>query len=120
MWLASFHLHGCAHGVEEVDDDEGEDGEPLLPRETAHGYVLSPDGLKFEQVVLSLYANQALVFADPDLKSEIGYCTQIKPSGLFLKPSCFLFILVHFLHSYFIASHCACKMNHSSVNQVTT
>ena len=59
MWLASFHLHGCAHGVEEVDDDEGEDGEPLLPRETAHGYVLSPDGLKFEsgfvqRVVLSL------------------------------------------------------------------
>ena len=59
LLVAMFHLHGCAHGVEEVDDDEGEDGEPLLPRETAHGYVLSPDGLKFEscfvqRVVLSL------------------------------------------------------------------
>ena len=44
--FGKLYLHGRAHGVEEVNNDEGEDGEPLLPRETAHGYVLSPDGLK--------------------------------------------------------------------------
>ena len=45
LFMAISHLHGGTHGVEEVDDDKGDDGEPLLPRETAHGYVLSPGGL---------------------------------------------------------------------------
>ena len=46
------YLHWRAHGVEEVDNNEGEDGEPLLPRETGHGNVLSPDGLKFEPNIM--------------------------------------------------------------------
>ena len=30
-------LHGDTHGVAEVDDDEGDDGEPLLLGEGGHG-----------------------------------------------------------------------------------
>ena len=30
-------LHGDTHGVAEVDDDEGNDGEPLLLGEGGHG-----------------------------------------------------------------------------------
>ena len=30
-------LHGGAECVAEVDDDEGDDGEPLLPGEGGHG-----------------------------------------------------------------------------------
>ena len=49
------YLHGRTHGIEEVDNDEGEDGEPLFPRETRHGCVLSPDGLKFLSSFLVTY-----------------------------------------------------------------
>ena len=49
------YLHWRAHGVEEVDNNEGEDGEPLLPRETGHGNVLSPDGLKFEPNIMHYF-----------------------------------------------------------------
>ena len=48
------NLHGGAHGVEEVDDDEGEDGQPLLPCEGGkrrHSYVLLLNGLKIKDVV---------------------------------------------------------------------
>ena len=31
------YLHGDTHGVAEVDDDEGDDGEPLLLGEGRHG-----------------------------------------------------------------------------------
>ena len=47
-------LHGGAHGVEEVDDDEGEDGQPLLPCEGGkrrHSRVLLLNGLKIKDVV---------------------------------------------------------------------
>ena len=49
------YLHGRTHGIEEVDNDEGEDGEPLFPRETRHGCVLSPDGLKTLQMLQMLH-----------------------------------------------------------------
>ena len=48
------NLHGGAHGVEEVDDDEGEDGQPLLPCEGGkrrHNCVLLLNGLKLKDVV---------------------------------------------------------------------
>ena len=47
------NLHGGAHGVEEVDDDEGEDGQPLLPCEGGkrrHSCVLLLNGLKIKDV----------------------------------------------------------------------
>ena len=31
------HLHGDTHGIAEVDNDEGDDGQPLLLREGCHG-----------------------------------------------------------------------------------
>ena len=31
------HLHGDTHGIAEIDNDEGDDGEPLLLREGRHG-----------------------------------------------------------------------------------
>ena len=50
-------LHGGAHGVEEVDDDEGEDGQPLLPCEGGkrrHSCVLLLNGLKIKDAVKQL------------------------------------------------------------------
>ena len=54
-------LHGGAHGVEEVDDDEGEDGQPLLPceggkRRHRHSCVLLLNGLKIKDVVKQLHS----------------------------------------------------------------
>ena len=51
------NLHGGAHGVEEVDDDEGEDGQPLLPCEGGkrrHSCVLLLNGLKIKDAVKQL------------------------------------------------------------------
>ena len=50
-------LHGGAHGVEEVDYDKGEDGQPLLPCEGGkrrHSCVLLLNGLKIKDAVKQL------------------------------------------------------------------
>ena len=31
-----IHLHGDTHSIAEIDDDEGDDGQPLLLREGCH------------------------------------------------------------------------------------
>ena len=36
-YIVVADLHGDTHGVAEVDDDEGNDGEPLLLGEGGHG-----------------------------------------------------------------------------------
>ena len=36
-YIVVSYLHGDTHGVAEVDDDEGNDGEPLLLGEGGHG-----------------------------------------------------------------------------------